>query len=193
MFMFTSSNKRIFIVGISLIIAIFLIGFVITRTQKRDVIISTNTPGVTYKISGETEGKTPAKIKLKPGKYKIELSKEGRKTINETFTVSSLNSRGASLHYNLEVLSGYIFPKAGNMDVEKAKESLKKFQEQFPYEKDLPHEGGTFYIDTPFDNGKINVYINKYAQAKAKEEVYKWFSDHGVKDPKSLKITWITK
>lgn len=188
-----SINKRLVevLLGIFLIGIVVLMAFLAAKSRKTDVSIVTNTPGAKFKIVGVTEGTTPANIQLHSGKYKIEVSKTGRKTLAETFSVPLLSNKKISLTYSLEILPNYINPRAGYMDPTQVKESLKNYQERFPFKNALPAQGDGFYIDVPFDNGQINVYVSKFDVEQSKNNAYAWFSQHGVKTPQSLNIKWI--
>ena len=82
-----------------------------------DVSIESEPSGADVKINGQAYGKTPLNLRLEPGRYNIEISKQDYETFIDVFEVGE--SFDNSFHYRLEpaLVSIYIKSEPGFADV----------------------------------------------------------------------------
>lgn len=170
---------------IALILSLVLIIFFFTYTGRKTISINTSPSEVNYKIS-ELKGQTPAKIKLKPGKYQLELSKSSFEGLTAQIEIKPFQKE-LSLNYTLKSIPGYGGSGGSKDEIEK---QLSSYKRKFPYANLLPIQTKDFYIEMPSDSGSITIYINKRDEAVAKNDAYQWFKDHGENYPQTLNIKW---
>lgn len=181
-------NKRnIILVAVFLALLVLVLSFLIfypnKETRKYKIKIITSPPGGYYQI-GDTKGTTPSEISLKEGKYKVELSLLAYDKIQTEINVSKSSNKTLS----------YTFSSSLKGDKGISKETgdkiLQKSRENYPYFDLLPFQGNTFYIDIPYSDGGIPVYLFKSKEEQGKNDALQWFKDHGVASPQSLNIIW---
>lgn len=180
-------NKK-FIIFLSLFF-VFLLGSLIALLlllKKTEVNIATRPYSAAYTIKG-SQGKTPAKLKLRPGKYDLEITKDNFETIKTSFEVHFFQKK-VQLVYPLKSLPVREGDKPSGKEV--IEKTMTEYNARFPYAKLLPVQKDTFYISRPSNDGVFNVYIKKNYESRAKEDVYGWFRTQGVKTPEGLKINW---
>ncbi len=61
--------------------------------------ISSNVSGASVRLNGEVAGKTPFRIRLKPGRYKVAMSKDGFVTVQDEFVVGK---KAQSVKFEME-------------------------------------------------------------------------------------------
>lgn len=195
-------NDKKTIISITLL-SIFLILFlviaivVIPLNKKIPVSISTDPKEATFTVNSES-GKTPAKIKLKPGNYKIDISKDGYQSFSSTFKVNS-SEKNVTLSYSLKRNPHQPSSKAleenfggGKPDPnwESKQEAVNK---KYNFISELPYhdEGNYYYISRPTYDDKFFVYLSKVKPDEAKMLALDWFDRKGIPDAeKTLKIIW---
>lgn len=183
--MYTKKSLLFFIVlSIFLIICVILLFLFL---GKREVEILTNPSEVNYKIKNGQSGKTPAKIKLLPGNYTLEISEDGYKTMTSTFNISNFEGQ-KKLDYKLKSIGP---KKADKPTTANERNAIRnEYYKKFPYVSQLPFQGKTFYITRPSNDGVFNVYFFPDNAVQAKQDTYDWFKGQGVTNPQILNIKW---
>lgn len=180
----TNKNLIIFLVIFLTLILIFVIVFLFSG--EKDVSITTSPETVSFTLDGK-EGKTPTTMKLKPGKYTIELKKDGYKPLKEDIKVPALKK---DFKINLS-LEKYVFKGTPSQNKEAIQKDYNDYYAKFPYANQLPAKTSTYNITRPSNAGRFNVYIYREYQEAGKRDALKWFTDHGVKDTSTLDINWV--
>jgi hypothetical protein len=180
---------------LSLFLLLTIAGFLLfTAFNKKVVTIDTAPPGAQYKVSGN-EGTTPAKIKLKPGRHEIELTKDGYEPLKASFSISSFDKK-PSFSYSLKEL-----PKVNPTNESRNNnfgsvidptwwQKASEVKRKYPFYDKLPYKGYNFYISIPTQDDKFFVYISSNNPAGSKSDALKWFTDNGIANPGTLNIVW---
>lgn len=191
-----NKNKTIYIALLSLGLVVFLIVTLVIINKKITVFINTKPSGASFKVGSE-EGKTPTKIKLKPGNYKISLSMDGFKPQDTSFKVKPL-TKDITLSYILTPVKELIKPSQEAIDTNFGagkpdpnwQAKLETIKKKYSFYNDLPFRGQIFYIGKPTYDDKFFIYIPKENPSAGKVAVKKWFSKNGIKDISKLNIIW---
>jgi|GEM_PF-1783635 len=184
----SAKNKSVLvIICLLVIVASFLVFFALTQAKKT-IAIATFPVGAKCEIDG-IEVKVPAKIKLSPGIHQIEISLKDYESIKTEIKISSFWGK-RDFRYTLNRLPNTI--RSGTTpgaDTKRVKE-IKEMEKKFSYFNLLPYEGISFYIDIPYKDGRIPVYIFKENEKQGKKGALLWFASHGVNKPEKLNIIW---
>ncbi|MDO8507004.1 MAG: PEGA domain-containing protein [bacterium] len=196
------NNNKKTIIGVALLSVIllaFLVGalILIPKNKKLTVSISTIPNEASFKVGSE-EGKTPSEIKIKPGNYKIKLSKDGYQDQEADFKVSS-SDKNIKLSYTLKRSPHRPSQKAlesnfgGGRPDPSWQAKLESVRNKYPFYYKLPFKDDSkyYYINKPTYDDKFFVYVSKENPEEAKRRVLEWFDANGVPHPeKNLTIIW---
>jgi len=197
-------NNKLNILTIStfiiMIFVFFIIYLAILPLSKKEVTINTQPTGIHYKVAG-VEGNTPAKIKLKAGKYQIELSGKGYKNLNESFSIRPFEKK-VSISYKLKedspIGSNLSSSAAANNygagpspNTQAEKEKAEEIKKKYPFYYKLPAKSPSFFINRPTTNDNFFIYVPKESPDEGKKAVAVWFAENGIADLSHLRIVWL--
>lgn len=169
---------------ITLILVLALIFILLAYEGQKTISLNTIPQRVNYEFGG-LKGQTPAKVRLKPGKYQLRLFEYGWESKTIQVEVKPFQKE-TSLSYTLNALVG----KGSSISKDDVDKQLANYKKAFPYASLLPFQGKDFYIDMPYNSGIINIYIFQNNESQAKQDAYNWFHDHGEPNPQNLNIDW---